>query len=142
MWLAMKSGAVVASGTLKSDAELKQFDSGKVKASFSFRAANKKNENGSGWDSKWANCVVWGDLAPMAAQLKEGTPVLVTGELKTREFNHRTYEEVNVDFFAVCGGSVPTRSVEDLAKKFPSTVTDAKSVFADVDDDEEASLPF
>ena len=141
MWLAMKSGAVVATGTLKSDAELKQFDSGKVKASFSFRAANKKNENGSGWDSKWANCVVWGDLAPMAAQLKEGTPVLVTGELKTREFNHRTYEEVNVDFFAVCGGSVPTASVDDLAKKFPSTVTDGKPAFADVGDGD-GELPF
>ena len=141
MWLAMKSGSVIATGTLKQDAEIKQFDSGKVKASFSFRAANKKTEDGK-WDSKWANCVVWGDLAPMAAQLKEGTPVLVTGELKTREFNHRKYEEVNVDFFAVCGGSVPTASVDDLAKNFPNTVTDAKPVFADVDDDEEASLPF
>ena len=140
MWLAMKSGAVVASGTLKSDAELKQFDSGKTKVSFSFRAANKRNENGNGWDSKWANCVVWGDLVPMAAQLTEGTPVLVTGELRSREFNHRTYEEVVVDFFAVCGSSIPARSVEDLAKKFPNTVTDGKQSFAEVDD--EGELPF
>lgn len=140
MWLAMKSGSVIATGTLKQDAEIKQFDSGKVKASFSFRAANRKTED-SKWDSKWANCVVWGDLAPMAAQLKEGTPVLVTGELKTREFNHRKYEEVNVDFFAVCGGSVPTASVDDLAKKFPSTVTDGKPAFADVGDGD-GELPF
>lgn len=140
MYLVMKSGAAVVSGRLNKDAELKVFDSGKMKCTFGFKADFHRGENGSN-ESKWANCVVWGDLAKEAAMLKEGDTVICTGRFSTREFNNRTYEEINVDAFSLCGA--PRRSVDELKTKFPSVVTETQGnpVFVDETDDE-GELPF
>lgn len=141
MYLAMKSGAVIASGTLNKDPETKTFDSGKSKASFGFKADSKKNSSGR-FEPKWANCAAWSDSNAYkdAIALHEGMTVIVTGRLNTREYNNKTYEEITVDAIAVCG--VPTRSVDDLKQNFPQAVKEWQGVFADVDDDDEASLPF
>ena len=142
MYLVMKSGAAVVSGRLNKDPELKVFESGKVKCKFGLKADYRKGENGNG-ETVWANCVVWGDLAKEAAMLKEGDVVMCTGRHSSREYNGRTYEEINVDAFSLCGA--PRRSLDELKAKFPSAVTETsaqgKQVFVDETDDE-GELPF
>ena len=141
MYLVMKSGAAVVSGRLNKDPEVKVFDSGKMKCTFGFKADWHRNENGSN-ETKWANCVAWGEDAKEASMLREGDSVICTGRYTTREFNNRKYEEIVVDAISVCGA--PRRSVSELQSKFPSAVTTVdkgKDVFVD-DDDGDGELPF
>lgn len=140
MYLVMKSGAAVVSGRLNKDPEVKTFDNGKIKCTFGFKADWKRGANGNG-ETKWANCVAWGDDAKEAAMLREGDTVICTGQFKSREYNGRTYEEIIVD--AIAPGGAPRRSVDELKTKFPSVVTETqgKQVFVDETDDE-GELPF
>lgn len=139
MYLVMKSGAAVVSGRLNKDPEVRAFDNGKIKCTFGFKADWKKGANGNG-ETKWANCVAWGDDAKEAAMLREGDTVICTGRFNSREYNGRTYEEIIVDAIVKCGS--PRRSVDDLKSKFPTAVTEGSGEMVFADDDSDGELPF
>ena len=98
-------------GRLGKDPEMKTFDSGKSRASFSIATSDSyKNQKGEKVeDTQWHNLVIWGKLADVAAKyLKKGAEVAVEGKLI-----HRSYEangerkfitEINVNDFVMLGG--------------------------------------
>lgn len=80
-------------GRLGNDPEVRTFDSGKKKASFSIATSETyKNQKGEKvQDTQWHNVVIWGKLADVAGQyLKKGSEVAVQGKLV-----HRDYETAN-----------------------------------------------
>jgi single-strand DNA-binding protein len=77
-------------GRLGKDPEVKTFENGKMKTSFSL-ATTDSYENLKGEkveDTQWHNLVLWGSLADVAGQfLKKGSEVAVEGKLV-----HRVYQ--------------------------------------------------
>jgi single-strand DNA-binding protein len=77
-------------GHLGKDPEVKTFESGKKKATFTMATTdsyrNQKGENVQ--ETQWHNVVMWGKLADEAGQsLKKGSEVTIEGKLM-----HRVYE--------------------------------------------------
>ena len=77
-------------GRLGMDPEVRTFDGGRKKASFSI-ATNDQYKNQKGekvQETQWHNIVIWGKLADIAEKyLKKGAEVALEGKLV-----HRTYE--------------------------------------------------
>lgn len=77
-------------GRLGKDPEVKTFENGRKKTSFSL-ATNESYENQKGekvQDTQWHNLVMWGSLADVAGQhLKKGSEVAIEGKLV-----HRVYQ--------------------------------------------------
>ncbi|HEX6224074.1 MAG TPA: single-stranded DNA-binding protein [Chryseolinea sp.] len=77
-------------GHLGKDPEVRTFESGKKKATFTIATTdsyrNQKGENVQ--ETQWHNVVMWGKLADEAGQsLKKGSEVAIEGKLM-----HRVYE--------------------------------------------------
>jgi len=80
-------------GNLGQDVELREFDSGKKKASFSLATTEKfTDKNGEKNEiTQWHNISVWGKLAGLVNDsLSKGDQVLIQGKL-----THRKYEDSN-----------------------------------------------
>lgn len=77
-------------GNLGGDPDVKAFEGGNQKASFSIATTDTyKNAKGEKIkDTQWHNVVIWGKLAGVAEKyLKKGSQVAVEGKL-----THRSYE--------------------------------------------------
>ncbi len=76
-------------GHLGKEVDLKTFDSGKSKASFSI-ATNDYYKNNKGekvTETQWHNIVAWGKLATnMQSTLKKGSQVVIRGKLTSRSY--------------------------------------------------------
>jgi len=98
-------------GRLGNDPEVRTFDSGKKKASFSIATSESyKNQKGEKvQDTQWHNVVIWGKLAEVAGQyLKKGTEVAVQGKLVHRDYETAAGEkkyitEINVSDMVMLG---------------------------------------
>ncbi len=80
-------------GNLGQDVELREFDSGKKKASFSVATSEQfTKDNGEKTEiTQWHNVSVWGKLANIVNDsLSKGDQVLIQGKL-----THRKYEDSN-----------------------------------------------
>jgi len=80
-------------GNLGQDIELKEFDSGNKKASFSLATTDTyTNKDGEKTDStQWHNIIAWGKLAGwMSDSISKGDQVLIQGKI-----THRKYEDNN-----------------------------------------------
>ena len=98
-------------GHLGKDPEVRTFESGKKKASFSLATTesyrNQKGENVN--DTQWHNVVMWGKLADEAGQsLKKGSEVSIEGKLVHRVYETKTGDkryitEVNVNEMTMLG---------------------------------------
>lgn len=88
-------------GNLGKDAELRTAGSGQV-LGFSVAATTGFGQREQ---TNWVNCSIWGKRGEALAQyLKKGTPVTVTGEITTREYEGKTYLEMNVYNVKLQGG--------------------------------------
>ncbi len=80
-------------GHLGKEVDLKTFDSGKSKASFSI-ATNDYYKNNKGekiTETQWHNIVAWGKLATnMQSTLKKGSQVVIRGKLTSRSYEDNT----------------------------------------------------
>ncbi len=85
--------SVTLIGHLGRDPEVRNFESGKSKASFSL-ATNETYRTANGdavTTTQWHNCIAWGKLAErMQENLKKGKEVLVKGKL-----TYNNYEDKN-----------------------------------------------
>jgi len=80
-------------GNIGQDVELREFDSGKKKASFSIATSEQfTNKDGEKTELiQWHNVAVWGNLANVVKDsLSKGDHVLIQGKL-----THRKYEDNN-----------------------------------------------
>lgn len=84
--------SVLLIGHLGKDVEVKEFDSGSSKASFSL-ATNDFYKNSKGekvQETQWHNIVAWGKLGEnMGKFLSKGSEVLVKGKLVSRNYNDK-----------------------------------------------------
>lgn len=98
-------------GRLGKDPEIRTFDSGSKRASFSIATTESyKNPKGEKVEeTQWHNLVIWGKLANVAAQyLKKGTEVAIEGKLVHRSYETAAGEkkyvtEINVNEFVMLG---------------------------------------
>lgn len=98
-------------GHLGKDPEVRTFDSGKKKATFTVATTdtykNPKGENQQ--ETQWHNLVIWGKLADVAGQyLKKGSEVAIEGRLVHRVYETKAGEkryitEVNVNEMVMLG---------------------------------------
>jgi len=99
-------------GHLGKDPEVRTFDSGRKKVSFSL-ATNESYKNEVGEkvkDTQWHNLVLWGKVAEIAEKyLKKGSEVAVEGKLMHREYESggekRYITEINVGELLMLGGN-------------------------------------
>lgn len=95
----MKS--ITIAGNIGKAAELRTTQGGDSVASFSVAVNDKRNKD----QTYWFTCTLWGKRAQALSQyLTKGTKVTVQGDLTTREYEGRTYLEVNVADVAMQGG--------------------------------------
>lgn len=133
MKLMTKSGTLLTGNLPRSRApETRETQTGRKVTNFSVRAGSVRNEDGTYTDD-WINCVAWGEMADICERLRPGQPVLVAGDLRTREWTGRdgetrTTTELNVDFVLGCG-------------PVPRPAQKAAPAFEDLIDDE-GDLPF
>lgn len=84
---------VFVSGRLTKDAELKYFQSGKCKATFSIAVDNYINKEKI---TSFFNCILWDKQAEFAAEyFKKGKNVSVFGELKKEEYKEKEYYTIH-----------------------------------------------
>lgn len=81
--------SVTLIGHLGNDPEVKNFDSGKVKATISL-AVNRTYKNASGEkveNTDWPRLVLWGKVAENAGKyLTKGDKIAIQGELRTEKY--------------------------------------------------------
>ena len=53
----------------------------------------------------FVNCEAWGRLANYAARIKKGDPVLVFGQIRSHEYNDKTYHTLVADFVQYIGST-------------------------------------
>lgn len=87
-------------GNLGSDAELKHTTSGKTVVNFSIAARGRSKND----EPTWVRAAMWGERATKVAQyLTKGSRVAVSGTLSTREYNDKTYVELDVQELELLG---------------------------------------
>ncbi len=99
-------------GRLGQDPEMKTFDNGKKKVTFSIATSESyRNSEGEKIEStEWHNIVAWGKVAEIAAEyLKKGGEVAVEGKLTHRvyepkEGEKKYFTEVNIHELLMLGG--------------------------------------
>ena len=93
--------AVIA-GNIGKNAETRQAGQTTV-ASFAV-AVEQRGRDGK--KTQWVNCSMWGQRGEkLVRYLTKGTRVCASGELTTREYNGKTYLELNVSDVTMMGGS-------------------------------------
>lgn len=80
----------------------------------------------------------WRSLAAVVRDIRKGDSVLAVGRLKQREYNEKTYWDMDADFISVSGSHLPPESFRHSGA--PVTVSAAD--FNDISDEEDGKLPF
>jgi len=103
----MALNTVALVGNLGKDPEMKYFDSGKVKTSFSIAVENRIKDDQGKYGTDWFDCCAWGKTAEVIAEhFKKGSRIAVAGQLIkeywTDNGNQRSKILVNVIDFSFC----------------------------------------
>lgn len=128
-------GSVGVAGKVTKDAEVKRVgDKQSLVASFSIIAGKRKDTT-----TIFVNCKAWRELAEYAAQIKKGDAVFAIGQIESREWNGKTYEDLKCVWLniAKAGSSVMPYAVPEAAPSAPIYAD-----FTEIEDDDENPLPF
>lgn len=128
-------------GEVSRDAQLVSTKSGGYFVKFGICAGADKNG-----DKKYIDCKSFlKGLAGYAKDLQRGDPILAVGRMESREYDGKTYWDLNLGF-CVSPSVVPDmgEAADALAKtaKASGVPTDDGPRFAEADDDMEDGLPF
>ena len=118
---------VMACGNATKDAEYKRLGE-KNTPNVKWGMAVGKNADDS---TVFANCEAWGRLANYAAGIKKGDPVLVFGQMRSHEYNDKTYHTLVADFVQFIGGTTERQE--------PQQAEPENGFFPDMDSED---LPF
>ena len=101
---------VILLGNVGKDPEVKYFEGGSVKASFSLATSESyKDRQGNKVDStEWHNIVIWGKLAEIAEKyVRKGKQLYIEGKIKTRSYGEgdgkKYITEIFVDNMTMLG---------------------------------------
>ena len=127
----MPDGSVIVAGTCGCDGEYKLIGEKQTpKAKVSVAVGKREDANGEK-TTVWANVVAWRGLADVLAGARKGDAILAIGRVSTREYNGKTYSDLNADFVSIA-------SIAQQAQQ-PAPQGDPMTGLEEVEDDE---LPF
>lgn len=127
----MPDGSVIVAGTCGRDGEYKLIGEKQTpKAKVSVAVGKREDANGEK-TTVWANVVAWRGLADVLAGARKGDAILAIGRVSTREYNGKTYSDLNADFVSIA-------SIAQQAQQ-PAPQGDPMTGLEEVEDDE---LPF
>lgn len=127
----MPDGSVIVAGTCGRDGECKLIGEKQTpKATVSVAVGKREDANGEK-TTVWANVVAWRGLADVLAGARKGDAILAIGRVSTREYNGKTYSDLNADFVSIA-------SIAQQAQQ-PAPQGDPMTGLEEVEDDE---LPF
>lgn len=134
----LTDGSVIVCGTCGKDAEFKTVGEKNSRKCTASLAVGKRQDGGGNPSTVWCNVIAWRDLASLLAPARKGDAVFVVGRLKSREYNGKTYTDLEAEFVSVA-------SVH-AAMAFPGKSIEAQSApdenpFQQLDDDGDI-LPF
>jgi single-stranded DNA-binding protein len=96
---------VMACGNATKDAEFKLVgEKNTPNCKWGMAVGKGKDDN-----AVFVNCEAWGRLANYAAGIKKGDPVLVFGQMKSHEYNDKTYHTLVADFVQFIGSTKEKR---------------------------------
>lgn len=135
----LTDGSVMVCGACGRDAEFSTVGANNSrKCTVSLAVCKRAGEDGK-QKAVWCNVVAWHDLASLLAPARKGDAVFVVGRLKSREYNGKTYTDLEAEFVSVA-------SVH-AAMAFPGRSEQEKSApqedfFQDMIDPDGDLLPF
>lgn len=116
-----KDGSVMVCGGCSKDAELQlvgEKQSRKCTVGVAVgRSSTEFDQNGRP-KTIWCNVVAWHGLASILSMAKKGDPVLVIGKINNREYNGKTYTDLEAEYVSVASVSAvannPAIPAQDL----------------------------
>jgi single-stranded DNA-binding protein len=119
---------VMACGNATKDAEFKRLgEKNTPNAKWGMAVGKDADDN-----TVFVNCEAWGRLANYAANIKKGDPVLVFGQMRSHEYNDKTYHTLVADFVQFIGSA--TERKQEMQQAEPEN-----GFFPDMDSED---LPF
>lgn len=117
MKIETKSGAIIIAGYVARDAEYKLAGS-KNTPMTRFGVAVAKGADGR---SEFVNCVAWREWADATQGIKAGCYVMAAGTVAEREYNGKTYRDLNVEFVTYFdpAAALADRNAKDMAGMTP-----------------------
>lgn len=134
----LSDGSVMVCGACGKDAEFKTVgEKNSRKCTVGLAVGKRKNpDDPAGTLTVWCNVVAWHDLASLLAVARKGDAVFVVGRLKSREYNGKTYTDLEAEFLTV---SSVHAAVANPARAESSSIPPA-ALFSEEQD--EGELPF
>lgn len=135
MQVKLTDGSILVCGNCGQDPEFKTVgEKNSRKCTVGLAVGKRQDES-----TIWCNVVAWHDLAEILAQARKRTPVLVVGRLKSREYQGKTYTDLEAEFVSVAQPPArATAAAQDLpSPSYPKPDNDFMSL-----DDTDPDLPF
>jgi len=140
MIMQVKAGnSVMVAGTVTKDAEYKTIGENDTPLTSFSLAVNARGE-----PPAYANCKAFGGvLANYARDIKKGDAVFASGVLESREYNGKTYHDINCQWLNFVGKSGSTQTAY-APSAIPPIHQPEPSGFTSFDDpaDDDEELPF
>lgn len=135
MQVKLSDGSIMVCGNCGQDPELKTVGEKNSRKCTVGLAVGKRHDD----STIWCNVVAWHDLAEVLAQAKKRTSVLVVGRLKSREYQGKTYTDLEAEYVSVAAPPVRTAmAAPDMPiLEYPKPDNDFMSL-----DDTDPDLPF
>jgi single-stranded DNA-binding protein len=98
----------MACGNATKDAEYKRLgEKNTPNCKWGMAVGKDKDDN-----TVFVNCEAWGRLANYAAGIKKGDPVLVFGQIRSHEYNDKTYHTLVADFVQYIGSTTERQEMQ------------------------------
>ena len=138
MQVSIKPNCAIIVGTVTKDAEYKTIGEKNTPVVTFSVAVNNYGEPGA-----FANCKAFGErLANYARNIKKGDAVCAMGAIESREYNGKTYKDLNCQWLNFVGlGSTPNTPNTPMASPPPVDDATMQSLYGTENDDDD-DLPF
>lgn len=128
----LTDGSVMVCGTCGRDAEFTTVgERGSRKCSVGLAVGKRQGEDGKP-TTVWCNVVAWHDLASMLAPARKGDAVFVVGRLKSREYNGKTYTDLEAEYLNIASVhaamSFPERAAAPSCDEFGALADDDETL--------------
>lgn len=136
----LPDGSVMVSGYCGRDPEFKTVgEKNSRKCTVGLVVGKQKNpDDPAATVTIWCNVVAWHDLASLLASARKGDPVFVIGKIKSREYEGKTYTDLEAEFLSVASVHA---AIQNPAYSMPAGDTQNEP-FVQLSDGDDGELPF
>lgn len=135
----LPDGSVMVSGNCAKDPDFRTVgEKNSRKCTVGLAVGKRKNpDDPAATVTIWCNVVAWHDLASLLASARKGDSVFVIGKIKSREYEGKTYTDLEAEFLSVASVHA---AIQNPAYSSPAGETQ-KDQFGELSDDD-GELPF